>query len=674
MKNIDFMCNNFFVLASKLTDLQKKHPEFSTQIQELSDSDPSENNKYLDWSVKQLKSGANINDIIPTIKIFHKFPHKFKHKDINKYTVKELENEIKELSLSESTKSKREETKELKASGTTKLYEDDDLLLLRINSKHACVEYGKGTKWCITMESESYYEQYSSSNVVFYFVIDKNNPENKVALSVQRDFDNNIIQIEAFDAEDNVISYNNSKVLDIVKKDAPIVPQGNIVKIKNEKLSYDEFMDVWNKADKEERKAIDTIVPEKYVNERIDYLKNLSSDELIKIINNEMSNVKKYIANRIDPKYLPQMMHDESEAVRREVAKIIDPKYLPQMINDKSYYAKVIVVRRIDPKYLPQMMNDENNFIREVVVSRIDPKYLPEMMNDKNTDIREMVAERIDPEYLPEMINDNSYSIRNIVVKRIDPKYLPEMMNDKDSDIRVSVAKKIDPKYLPQMMNDKSDNVQTAVVKRIDPKYLSQIMDDEDYDYYIREVARKRLHLLNNFKGSSFTSKLVKSAIKEPASYSSIMRSLHKKDNKELTAKFQKDFKKAFDDAVINDLENPDKIALMAAMKKNDLNSVDDIVSKQREDFDHGSVAPGFRPQQSFAPETGSQSQMNSFSSSDTRRKMIVKLLKLLSEEDDAPKNDSEVIENVPEVGQFDNYQSMPGGAGLITPSGFTQF
>ncbi len=620
------MCNNFFVLASKLTDLQKKHPEFSTQIQELSDSDPSENNKYLDWSVKQLKSGANINDIIPTIKIFHKFPHKFKHKDINKYTVKELENEIKELSLSESTKSKREETKELKASGTTKLYEDDDLLLLRINSKHACVEYGKGTKWCITMESESYYEQYSSSNVVFYFVIDKNNPENKVALSVQRDFDNNIIQIEAFDAEDNVISYNNSKVLDIVKKDAPIVPQGNIVKIKNEKLSYDEFMDVWNKADKEERKAIDTIVPEKYVNERIDYLKNLSSDELIKIINNEMSNVKKYIANRIDPKYLPQMMHDESEAVRREVAKIIDPKYLPQMINDKSYYAKVIVVRRIDPKYLPQMMNDENNFIREVVVSRIDPKYLPEMMNDKNTDIREMVA------------------------------------------------KKIDPKYLPQMMNDKSDNVQTAVVKRIDPKYLSQIMDVEDYDYYIREVARKRLHLLNNFKGSSFTSKLVKSAIKEPASYSSIMRSLHKKDNKELTAKFQKDFKKAFDDAVINDLENPDKIALMAAMKKNDLNSVDDIVSKQREDFDHGSVAPGFRPQQSFAPETGSQSQMNSFSSSDTRRKMIVKLLKLLSEEDDAPKNDSEVIENVPEVGQFDNYQSMPGGAGLITPSGFTQF
>lgn len=52
-------------------------------------------------------------------------------------------------------------------------------------------------------------------------------------------------------------------------------------------------------------------------------------------------------------------------------------------------------------------------------------------------------------------------------------------------------------------------------------------------------------------------------------SYSSIMRDLRKGDD-ERRLKFQHIFKKTFDDALDNELENPEQIALMTAIKSID--------------------------------------------------------------------------------------------------------
>jgi len=63
----------------------------------------------------------------------------------------------------------------------------------------------------------------------------------------------------------------------------------------------------------------------------------------------------------------------------------------------------------------------------------------------------------------------------------------------------------------------------------------------------------RRIQLLNIFA-------------QEELSYSAIMRDLNKNDKDKLEL-FMKSFKKAFDEANIENLENADKIALMVAMK-----------------------------------------------------------------------------------------------------------
>lgn len=66
-----------------------------------------------------------------------------------------------------------------------------------------------------------------------------------------------------------------------------------------------------------------------------------------------------------------------------------------------------------------------------------------------------------------------------------------------------------------------------------------------------------------------FLSLANKTDLKPELSYSSIMRTL-RKDKDERKLKFQKTFKDAFDRALDEQLEEPEKIALLAAVKKID--------------------------------------------------------------------------------------------------------
>lgn len=68
---------------------------------------------------------------------------------------------------------------------------------------------------------------------------------------------------------------------------------------------------------------------------------------------------------------------------------------------------------------------------------------------------------------------------------------------------------------------------------------------------------QSRLDILKSFK---------KSAKKKEHTYSAIMRDL-RKNNPENVISFMKSFKEAFDQAVTESLEDPDKLALMQAIK-----------------------------------------------------------------------------------------------------------
>jgi hypothetical protein len=83
------------------------------------------------------------------------------------------------------------------------------------------------------------------------------------------------------------------------------------------------------------------------------------------------------------------------------------------------------------------------------------------------------------------------------------------------------------------------------------------------------EEAKIRLEQVEYFKNKNSQNRrvqLLKIFAQEELSYSAIMRDLNKNNKDELEL-FMKQFKKSFDEAIIEDLENPDKIALISAMK-----------------------------------------------------------------------------------------------------------
>jgi hypothetical protein len=202
--------------------------------------------------LKQVSAGHSENDLVPTIKYFDKNNQRFKNKDINSYTdLKDLEKFVKEI------EGKRTKTDVKRAAKTNaiKLYEDDDVLLIRPDNKDAIVCYGSGTKWCITMKDASYYENYIDANVVFYFLIqNKKRPDDrfsKIAFAVQRDLNNNILETDFFDAEDNslkreIVNSKWSNFVDLAEKDAITRPKSFGARLKSgEKLSNEELLDYW---------------------------------------------------------------------------------------------------------------------------------------------------------------------------------------------------------------------------------------------------------------------------------------------------------------------------------------------------------------------------------------------------------------------------------------------
>jgi hypothetical protein len=88
----------------------------------------------------------------------------------------------------------------------------------------------------------------------------------------------------------------------------------------------------------------------------------------------------------------------------------------------------------------------------------------------------------------------------------------------------------------------------------------------KDSDEYVRETAKQNLR---RKQANTRRNKLIRLAetTRQDLSYSYIMRKLRKGD-KNMQYKFQKVFKKSFDDAIDHGLEMPEKIALMAAIKE----------------------------------------------------------------------------------------------------------
>jgi hypothetical protein len=194
--------------GSSLTD-----GDVDTIIDHLNDHDPSPTKRYLEWMAKQMAAyvkdeedndggwnGDLKSDWWAVVERFDKARETMEQKDINAYASVD---ELRAALAQKPTHSKSQLKKQTKLDGAVKLLEDEDHLFIYVTSKDAAVNYGSGTKWCITSKTERHFEKYDERGVRFYFLFQKKrpstDPRHKIAYAVSPNG-----EVEAYDAEDNL--------------------------------------------------------------------------------------------------------------------------------------------------------------------------------------------------------------------------------------------------------------------------------------------------------------------------------------------------------------------------------------------------------------------------------------------------------------------------------------
>lgn len=120
-------------------------------------------NLYISWANK--KSG-NPEEALKLMDDVFKHQKKLSKKDFAQYSsYEELRRDIARIKSEERT------------ADATKIYEDNDLLVLAANTWEASCKYGAGSKWCTTSRDDSSYWQRHNQTGTEFFWIFKNKPQ-----------------------------------------------------------------------------------------------------------------------------------------------------------------------------------------------------------------------------------------------------------------------------------------------------------------------------------------------------------------------------------------------------------------------------------------------------------------------------------------------------------------
>jgi hypothetical protein len=221
------------LLEGRVEDAKKKYPKLEKDVDYFVGREPKgSNSKYLDWELKILSAKqALAPEIADVIDLFDRYSVNLKKKDVNSYSAQEftkLRDDLFDLAKRKSKKKEKTKEKyEVEGCEADVVYEDDEHRVLHIKNKAASVHYGLGTKWCITMKNQHYFEDYDKNNTVFFFILNKSklreDPTYKIAVSIPRDHDNNLEtdEIQFWNALDADIGERRARVA--VGSDADVI-------------------------------------------------------------------------------------------------------------------------------------------------------------------------------------------------------------------------------------------------------------------------------------------------------------------------------------------------------------------------------------------------------------------------------------------------------------------
>jgi hypothetical protein len=179
---------------NRIKQVIAKYPNLKEEdITFLSRNDPSGNNKYLDWMASQQSEGGNPSSIISAVRIYHEkmalvnklnveaFLQQTQQdldnedailnnpKDINSYTLDDLQNFAKFL---QNLISKRKEIEEIKKESDT-IYENKSIVVLSPRTHRASCHYGIHSGWCVATANTGHFANYTKNGTLYFFLSKK---------------------------------------------------------------------------------------------------------------------------------------------------------------------------------------------------------------------------------------------------------------------------------------------------------------------------------------------------------------------------------------------------------------------------------------------------------------------------------------------------------------------
>jgi hypothetical protein len=162
------------------SEVEESKEKIRQGFEEIKEADPSGNQKYLQWTIKQyLKHIHNPSSIarpnisgyiIDTITSFHTLLPYIENKDINSYRELELVSHV--VRTAKEKKALKEKEEEAKKQ-IDHVYEDDRWKVIVPKSHMASCVYGAGTQWCTASRGDDeHFKDYMRNGLLFY-VLDK---------------------------------------------------------------------------------------------------------------------------------------------------------------------------------------------------------------------------------------------------------------------------------------------------------------------------------------------------------------------------------------------------------------------------------------------------------------------------------------------------------------------
>jgi hypothetical protein len=178
-------------MSTRLDLVLAKYPIHEDGIRLLAARDPSGNQKYLDWAGRMLAAEqALAPEISDVLDLFHRFrgqrvggqpgrrharrPTEYVHPDVYTYRPQDfagLRDALLTMKRAQDRKQKKRE-RLYRIEGAVEaavVYDSPDLIVRHIMNKQASVHYGLGTRWCIAMLREGYFDDYTAQNATFFF-------------------------------------------------------------------------------------------------------------------------------------------------------------------------------------------------------------------------------------------------------------------------------------------------------------------------------------------------------------------------------------------------------------------------------------------------------------------------------------------------------------------------